>query len=100
MQTSWDGSGFEAMVRRSSTGLIRGYRRYLSPRKGFACAHRLRHGGESCSDYVQRLFSEERLERIPQAALQRFSACVDASRRLRADRSGFRCVVIPCCIPL
>ncbi len=30
---------------------ITGYQRYLSPYKGFRCAHRVLHQGESCSQY-------------------------------------------------
>ena len=30
-------------------GLIRAYQRWVSPYKGFACAHRVHRGGPSCS---------------------------------------------------
>ena len=37
------------MLRPLALLLIRGYQRYLSPRKGFSCAYRLHRGGHSCS---------------------------------------------------
>jgi len=33
--------------------LISLYQRYVSPYKGFRCAHRVLHGGDSCSEYIQ-----------------------------------------------
>jgi putative component of membrane protein insertase Oxa1/YidC/SpoIIIJ protein YidD len=35
------------------------YRRWISPFKGFSCAHRVYLGGESCSDYGFRVFRDE-----------------------------------------
>lgn len=37
------------MLRPLALLLIRGYQRYLSPRKGFSCAYRAHRGGHSCS---------------------------------------------------
>lgn len=31
---------------------IRGYKRYISPYKGFSCAHRIHNNGESCSTFA------------------------------------------------
>ncbi len=41
--------------RRSIIVLIEWYQIYLSPRKGFCCAHRVLHGNDSCSEWVKRL---------------------------------------------
>lgn len=38
---------------------IRFYGRFLSPRKGFRCAHAALHGGESCSAAVARIVRED-----------------------------------------
>lgn len=44
---------------RGAVGLsITGYQRYVSPYKGFRCAHRALHGGESCSAYGKRAIQE------------------------------------------
>jgi putative component of membrane protein insertase Oxa1/YidC/SpoIIIJ protein YidD len=66
--------------------LIRGYQRYLSPFKGYSCAHRVKHGGESCSEYARKVFTDVGW-RVGLVRLKaRFHACSAASRALRADR--------------
>jgi len=37
------------MLRYVGAGLIRGYQRYLSPRKGYRCAYGVLHGNGTCS---------------------------------------------------
>ncbi|HEY8026498.1 MAG TPA: membrane protein insertion efficiency factor YidD [Burkholderiaceae bacterium] len=37
------------MLRYVGVGLIRGYQRYLSPRKGYRCAYGVLHGSGTCS---------------------------------------------------
>jgi len=37
------------MLRYVGTGLIRGYQRHLSPRKGYRCAYGVLHGSGTCS---------------------------------------------------
>ena len=37
---------------------IRMYQKYISPYKGFRCAHRVLHGGPSCSEFA-RLYVQE-----------------------------------------
>lgn len=34
------------------------YQKYLSPRKGYVCAHRYYHGSDSCSEYTKKCVSE------------------------------------------
>jgi putative component of membrane protein insertase Oxa1/YidC/SpoIIIJ protein YidD len=38
-------------VKRLALAAIRGYQRWISPRKGFRCALRTATGGDSCSAY-------------------------------------------------
>lgn len=67
---------------------ISGYQRHLSPLKGYACAHRVLHGGDSCSQYVKALI----LEKGPAGAVarvrERFAACRAANESLRAGISS------------
>jgi len=35
----------------SALSLVRGYQKYISPHKGFICAHRALYGGPSCSQF-------------------------------------------------
>jgi putative component of membrane protein insertase Oxa1/YidC/SpoIIIJ protein YidD len=37
------------------------YKNYISPWKGFSCPHRLLHGGDSCSDYVKTMLTNQSL---------------------------------------
>jgi putative component of membrane protein insertase Oxa1/YidC/SpoIIIJ protein YidD len=70
--------------------LIAGYQKHISPQKGFSCAHRLLHGGESCSQYIKRLIAQEGLVEAVRASRQRFQACREANEILNA-RSSYRC---------
>jgi putative component of membrane protein insertase Oxa1/YidC/SpoIIIJ protein YidD len=58
---------------------ITGYQRYLSPHKGFRCAHRVLHQGESCSQYVKREVQEEGLRLALRRSRLRFAECKEAS---------------------
>ena len=56
---------------------IAAYQRWLSPRKGFACAHRVRHGGTGCSDYAKQAIRAQGLR-----------ACLDIRSRFAACRAA------------
>ena len=57
---------------RLAIAAISGYQRFVSPYKGYRCAHRLHHGGESCSQYVKRELQQQGLPgiRAKAAAIQ------------------------------
>lgn len=64
------------LLRRSLAGLISTYQRYISPMKGYGCAHRRRHQGPSCSEYVKRLAtSGESLMGVVSGTVARFGEC-------------------------
>jgi putative component of membrane protein insertase Oxa1/YidC/SpoIIIJ protein YidD len=66
------------LPRYTAAGLITAYQKYLSPLKGFSCAHRVLHRGESCSQYVKRTILERGLsDALPQTR-QRFRDCRSA----------------------
>lgn len=73
------------------------YRRWLSPLKGFRCAHAAAHGGASCSVAIARIIREEGLS-LP-AILARFSACRQAYGQLQVT-GGPRVRGVCCCGPL
>jgi putative component of membrane protein insertase Oxa1/YidC/SpoIIIJ protein YidD len=75
--------GFDAIA----VAAIRGYQRYLSPRKGFSCAHRRLHGGVSCSEYFRRSIEAEGLARAIPHFQRRLEACKQASFLLKVQRS-------------
>ncbi|MEZ5796107.1 MAG: membrane protein insertion efficiency factor YidD [Paracoccaceae bacterium] len=74
------------MLDRIALAAIGGYQRHLSPRKGYACAHRIRHGGTGCSGYAKAAIRSHGLLRAMPLIRARFSACRDAAEELRAAR--------------
>lgn len=94
---------FDQLARRAAIATITGYQRQISPRKGFACPHRLLYGGESCSDFAKRQLQHRQLGTALGAMPQRLRHCHRAAlmmQRRSRRRGRFRCIVIPCCIPL
>lgn len=68
---------------------VRGYQRYVSPRKGYCCAHRVLHGGPSCSEYFRQAVGRHGSFRAAVLMKQRFADCRSASRHLQhIRRSG------------
>ncbi len=64
------------------------YQRRLSPLKGFSCAHRVRHGGDSCSQHIKGLVKELGPPAAVVPARERLGACREANEALR--RAGMR----------
>lgn len=54
------------------------YQRYLSPRKGFTCAHNHLHGRGSCSEFGKRVVIKYGVLRFFPLLFLRFAACRDA----------------------
>ncbi len=77
---------FDRFSRHTASALISGYQRHISPKKGFSCAHRVLHGGESCSEYIKRTILEQGLLRTIPLSRKRFQACKAANRVLRVRR--------------
>ena len=74
-------------VRRAAASAIAGYQKHLSPHKGFSCAHRLLHRGESCSQYVKQVILEQGLWAAIPAVRSRFAECKVANQVLQARRT-------------
>ena len=68
--------------------LITAYQNYLSPFKGFSCAHRVLHGTESCSQYVKRTILERGLSDAWPNSRQRFRDCRSAYLTIMASRDN------------
>ncbi|WP_424923184.1 membrane protein insertion efficiency factor YidD [Aquabacterium commune] len=64
------------------------YQRYLSPYKGYCCAHRSLHGRESCSQYGSRSIRRAGLRRGLALLNRRFQACNAASLTLTEQRNN------------
>lgn len=67
---------------------IAGYRRWLSPYKGFRCAAATLHGGDSCSRAVQSIVLQQGPWRGRQAIRDRFALCRRSAQQLRDRRAA------------
>jgi putative component of membrane protein insertase Oxa1/YidC/SpoIIIJ protein YidD len=67
-----------------AVGLIDLYQQYISPHKGFRCAHRAKHGRSSCSQFAKRLIQKVGLLRFWPILTRRFEKCGKAARALKA----------------
>ncbi len=61
------------------------YQTYLSPFKGFSCAHRRLHDGPSCSQFVKQAIAAAGCRAGWAALLLRARECRDAAAILRSD---------------
>jgi putative component of membrane protein insertase Oxa1/YidC/SpoIIIJ protein YidD len=104
-------SGYSPSPRRLTSGMnslnylalgsIDLYQRWLSPLKGFRCAHAALFGGESCSAAVRRLVSEQGLLGGRGDIAARFQTCRQAYSHLAAARtSGGGVQGVCCCGPV
>ena len=65
---------------------IRAYQKYLSPHKGFRCAHRALHGGASCSEFARLYVLEHGVWAMPSALRLRIRECRMAKQSLNAAK--------------
>ncbi|MEY2979248.1 MAG: membrane protein insertion efficiency factor YidD [Prochlorotrichaceae cyanobacterium] len=63
------------------------YQRYLSPLKGYHCAHRQLYGGLSCSEYVKQTIAAQGIRRSLPLCHDRFQACRQALDLLQAQQT-------------
>jgi putative component of membrane protein insertase Oxa1/YidC/SpoIIIJ protein YidD len=81
---------------RTVDAAIRAYQRHLSPRKGWGCAHRVAHGGDSCSAAVREIVRSRGVVRGVRPTVARFAACSTAASLLMASDVRGVC----CCGPI
>jgi len=66
---------------------ISGYQKFISPHKGFACAHRVLYGCESCSQYFKQVIAEEGIFIAIANAKGRFQECHEANEIIKKRRA-------------
>lgn len=71
---------------RMALSTIEFYQRRISPRKGFVCAHRVLHGGESCSQFGHRAVAEVGVLPAIRLLNARFGECRAAAMLLAQRR--------------
>jgi putative component of membrane protein insertase Oxa1/YidC/SpoIIIJ protein YidD len=79
--------GFRLLVIQSTTYAIRDYQRYISPNKGFSCAHRNIHGGTSCSEHFRLLVTSYGLSEAVPLFQRRLEDCRLAYKILKMSIS-------------
>ncbi len=75
---------FDSLSRQISVAAITGYQKHISPHKGFACAHRVLYGDESCSQYIKRVIATKGLRKGLIMSRTRFQACREANQILHS----------------
>lgn len=93
-------SSLEVLTQKTALWSIDTYQKHISPKKGFACPHRLLHGGLSCSNYVKELLLYQDLSKVIGLTKKRFHDCAKASQKLNKSESSSGCIIIPCCFPI
>ncbi|NET70850.1 MAG: membrane protein insertion efficiency factor YidD [Sphaerospermopsis sp. SIO1G2] len=78
-------SWWNSVVRKIGILTITGYQKYVSPHKGFACAHRVLYGGESCSQYVKRVMAKKGVKAALAKSRVRFQHCKQANFILKSQ---------------
>ena len=73
------------MTAQLTVAAISVYQRRISPRKGWQCAHRVRHGGLSCSEWVKRAVARHGVRTGVLLARRRFARCRQAAREGREE---------------
>ena len=81
-----DSLGFEALTNSLADKAVRDYQQYVSPRKGFSCAHSKLHKGSSCSWYFRESLAAEGLSSTLNNFPDRLRACQEAHKILMARR--------------
>lgn len=81
---------------RTAIILIKAYQHFLSPIKGYQCAHRLLHGGSSCSWVGLEAFSTYRFDEAVYIIRSRFRECHQAALELGTIGSP-KAVGVGCC---
>ncbi len=67
-------------------GLISIYQRYISPYKGFQCAHAYLHQGDSCSAAVKTIIADQGIIQGYVDIRHRFKACSYAYEDIQRDK--------------
>ncbi|MEA5514999.1 membrane protein insertion efficiency factor YidD [Nodularia sp. UHCC 0506] len=78
-------SAFNSLTRQVGVIAITGYQKHISPHKGFACAHRMLYGGESCSQYFKQVIIQDGFRAALTQSRERFQACKQANYILRTQ---------------
>jgi putative component of membrane protein insertase Oxa1/YidC/SpoIIIJ protein YidD len=65
---------------------IKGYQKFISPRKGYRCAYSVRHGGSGCSGAVLQIIEENSIFTWRKLIKERFSNCKIAYEEIKKEK--------------
>ena len=88
MATTSGARSFERWPVLALAALITAYQRFVSPHTGFCCAHRVLHGGRSCSGHAKALLLRRGIAAAFVGMRRRFAACAAAALILAAAAAG------------
>lgn len=83
------------IVKPLAIGSIKAYQKFISPHKGYCCAHAQVHGGLSCSNYALDTIDENGVFRGLILLIERFKECAAAA----ASKQTGGTICIPICVP-
>jgi len=83
-----DTIGLQKVINNFADFAIRDYQRYISPHKGFSCAHSKLYGEASCSTYFRQSLATEGLSKTLELFPDRLTECHKAGVILRSQRFG------------
>jgi len=74
------------ILKMPALGMIWAYQQFISPRKGYRCAHSVVHGGTGCSGYAKRRIRDVGLLSAIPDVRQRFKDCSATARNVNERR--------------
>ena len=74
------------MLNKLATAAITLYQRYISPHKGYCCAHRAYTGEDSCSQYAKVAITENGFFSAFPLIREQFNKCNFAAEQMRKER--------------
>jgi len=78
------------MLTNLSISAINLYQRYLSPHKGYCCAHRVYTGEDSCSQYAKVAIAEHGLFSAFPLIREQFDRCSFASEKIKEQKENYK----------
>lgn len=64
------------------------YQKHISPKKGYVCAHRYYHGGDSCSEYTKKCIMEFGVIRAIPLFFERLDDCKKTYNELKENEKN------------
>lgn len=74
------------MIRKSIVFGIKLYQKFISPKKGYRCAHSVVHGGTGCSGAVIKIIQETSIFSWRGLINKRFADCKEAHIKYQEDK--------------